>query len=36
MHIVCICAEHQNAKLIINSLPVKEDYKELISKIFVI
>ena len=33
MHRVCVCVEHQNIKLMLNALPIKIDYKELISKI---
>ena len=33
LHNVCVCAIHQNVKLMVNSLPIKIDYRELIDEI---
>ena len=33
MHSVCVCEQHQNAKLITAALPYKIEYKELLTKI---
>ena len=30
-HSVCVCEQHQNAKLLLTALPVHQDYKELLN-----
>lgn len=32
MHSVCVCEQHQNAKLLVAALPDRSDYKDLLSK----
>ena len=34
MHFVCVCEQHQNAKLITVVIPGSNDYEDLLEKIF--
>ena len=33
MHTVCVCEQHQNAKLLVAALPEQLDYKNLLSEL---